>query len=272
VTTLGVKARFGGLFCASALATIWALALMLVLSPACQAQDYEREARWDRDTTATLLVGQAVRIEQKNGHRFLALHTTAKPAAAPSAISVQPSKGAVIVAHGRGWGPDFELYGVLRTRLAQAGFDTLSIQLPVLPSTAKIGDYLPLYTDANERFALAAAWLRSKGHTQIAIVSHSLGATMANQYLISTDQPGVNAWVSLGIINGLEEMFRIQVPVLDVFGDWQVTRYGADERKAQIMKIAGSAQVVIAKAEHFYDQQHDELLAAITSFLTRVLH
>jgi hypothetical protein len=282
VTTLGVKARFGGLFCASALATIWALVLTLVLSPACQAQDYEREARWDRDTTATLLVGQAVRIEQKNGHRFLALHTTAKPAATsvatPSATSLatsaQPSKGAVIVAHGRGWGPDFELYGVLRTRLAQAGFDTLSIQLPVLPSTAKIGDYLPLYTDANERFALAAAWLRSKGHTQIAIVSHSLGATMANQYLISTDQPGVNAWVSLGIINGLEEMFRIQVPVLDVFGerDWQVTRYGADERKAQIMKIAGSAQVVIAKAEHFYDQQHDELLAAITSFLTRVLH
>jgi pimeloyl-ACP methyl ester carboxylesterase len=263
VSAAGARARFGGLFYAVPRAAL----LTFVLSTAgqAQAQDYAREARWAADTTATLLVGKAVRIEQKSGHRFLALYTASK---------TSPSKGAVIVAHGRGWGPDFELYGVLRTRLADAGYDTLSIQLPVLPSTAKIGDYLPLYGDSSERFALAAAWLRARGHSRVAIVSHSLGATMANQYLIRTPQPGVVAWVSLSIINGLEEMFRIQVPVLDVFGehDWQVTRYGADERNAQISKVAGSAQVIIAKAEHFYEQQYDELLAAITTFLTRVLH
>jgi pimeloyl-ACP methyl ester carboxylesterase len=132
---------------------------------------------------------------------------------------------------------------------------------------------LPLYGDSNERFALAAAWLRAQGARRVAIVSHSLGATMANQYLISTPKPGVDAWVSLGIINGLEEMFRIQLPVLDVFAedDWQVTRYGADERKVQISKVVGSAQHVIAKTGHFYDQQHDSLLAVIDQFLTRVL-
>lgn len=226
------------------------------------AQDYEREARWAQETLASLVVGEAVQIEQKNGHRFLGLYTQA---ATP--------RGAVIIAHGRGWGPDFELYGVLRTTLADAGYTTLSIQLPVLPGTAKIGDYLPMFPDSNERFALAVAWLRAKGYAKVAIVSHSLGATMANQYLITTPNPGVDAWVFISIINGLEDMFRIKVPVLDVFGslDWQVTRYGADERRAQIVKIAGSDQVIIQGAEHFFERQYDELTQVIAAFLGRVL-
>ncbi len=226
------------------------------------AQDYEREARWAKETLATLVAGEAVQIEQKNGHKFLALYT---PAAKPL--------GAVIIAHGRGWGPDFELYGVLRTTLAEAGYSTLSIQLPVLPGTAKIGDYLPMFPDSSERFALAAQWLHAKGFRKVAIVSHSLGATMANQYLITTPDPAVDAWVFISIINGLEDMFRIRIPVLDVYGtlDWQVTRYGGEERRTQILKVAGSEQVVIQGAEHFFERQTDELTRVIASFLGRVL-
>ena len=226
------------------------------------AQDYEREARWASETLATLDAGEAVQIEQKNGHRFLGLYTRA----------AQPH-GAVIVAHGRGWGPDFELYGVLRTKLAEAGYSTLSIQLPVLPGTAKIGDYLPTFPDSTERFALAAQWLRAKGYGKVAIVSHSLGATMANQYLITAPDPAVDAWVFISIINGLEDMFRIKIPVLDVYGtlDWQVTRYGGEERRAQIAKVAGSEQVVIEGAEHFFERQTDELTRVIATFLGRAL-
>ena len=239
-----------------------AAALLLGGSGAAVAQDYEREARWAKETLATLMVGNAVQLEQKNGHRFLGLYTRA-----------EKSRGAVVIAHGRGWGPDFELYGALRTQLAEGGWSTLSIQLPVLPGTAKIGDYLPLFPDSNERFALAVAWLRAQGHGRVAIVSHSLGATMANQYLITVPNPDVDAWVFIGIVNGLEDMFRIKVPVLDVFGtlDWQVTRYGSEERRAQILKIAGSEQVVVQGAEHFFDRQQEELVGVIAAFLGRVL-
>jgi len=244
------------------------LGLLLAATLACSAhglvaaQDYEREARWAQETLAGLVAGEAVQIEQKNGHKFLALYTPA----------VNP-RGAVIVAHGRGWGPDFELYGVLRTLLADAGYSTLSIQLPVLPGTAKIGDYLPMFPDSSERFALAAAWLHAKGHQKVAIVSHSLGATMANQFLITTPDPAVDAWVFISIINGLEDMFRIKIPVLDVYGtlDWQVTRYGGEERRAQILKVPGSEQVVIEGAEHFFERRTDELARVIANFLGRVM-
>ena len=235
------------------------------------AQDYEKEQRWATDIQSTLMVGDAVWLTQKNGHRFLTLYTEPAEALGPSGKASAP-RGALIIAHGRGWSPDFELYGTLRTRLAESGYTTLSIQLPVLPSTAKLGDYKPVYPDAIERFTLAAEFLKGKGYTNIAIVSHSLGATMANQYLISTEDKTVKAWVFIGIINGLEEMYRIRIPVLDVFGskDWDIARWGADERKAEIAKVQGSEQVIVPGAEHFFEGKEDVLVRVIDAFLSRV--
>ena len=237
------------------------MALSVVLSFAALAQDYEREKRWADEILKTLMVGNAQWLEQKNGHRYLALFTEAEKA-----------RGAVIVAHGRGWSPDFELYGTLRTRLAEQGYSTLSIQLPVLPSTAILGLYVPLYPDARERFQLAVDFLKAKGYKNIAIVSHSLGATMANQYLIRTEDSSVGAWVFIGILQGLEEMYRIKIPVLDVFGsnDWTVTMWGADERRKQILLNPGSGQVMVPDAKHFFEDREDELSGIVVKFLDQV--
>lgn len=226
------------------------------------AQDYAREKRWADEIQKSLMVGDAVWLQQRNGHRFLGLFTDARN-----------SKGAVIVAHGRGWSPDFELYGTLRTRLSEMGYTTLSIQLPVLPSTAILGLYVPLYPDARERFQLAVDFLKAKGHRNIAIVSHSLGATMANQYLIRTDDTTVKAWVFIGILQGLEEMYRIKIPVLDVYGgnDWTMTMYGGPERLEQIRKNPRSAQVIVPGAQHFFEGREEELVRHIAGFLDRVL-
>ena len=239
--------------------------LCLLLALRCgsvAAQDYEREARWTQQTLATLVEGEAVYIAQTSGHRFLGLWQPAK----------QP-RGAIIIAHGRGWAPDHDLYGALRTKLAEAGYSTLSIQMPVLPGTAKIGDYLPTFGDAAERIGLAADWLRARGNARLAIVSHSLGATMANHYLITRSDVKVDAWVFISIITGLEDMFRIKIPVLDVYGsrDWSVTIVGADERRKQFQKVPGSQQVVVEGAMHFFENQQDELTRVIVGFLDKVL-
>jgi pimeloyl-ACP methyl ester carboxylesterase len=241
---------------------------LLGFTPPAHAQDHEREARWAKETLSTLVAGDAVYVTQKNGNRVLGLYTKAK----------QP-RGAVIIAHGRGWAPDYDLYGELRLKLADAGYSTLSLQMPVLPSTAKLGDYIPLYPDAVERFTLATQWLERtmaqeglpEGSRQIAVIGHSLGATMANHYFIGVPSPApsVKAWVFLAIINGLEDMFRVKVPVLDIYAerDWDVTRVGAGERLAQMKRIPGSEQVVIADTEHFFEGKRDELTRVIARFL-----
>ncbi len=229
--------------------------------------DYDREKRWADQILPSLMVGDPIWQEQSNGHRFLGLYT---PAENP--------KGAVIVGHGRGWNPNWQLYGALRMKLAELGYSTLAIQLPVLGSGAKVGDYIPTYPDSNERYELSAHWLYDKGYDDVAIVSHSLGATMANQYLISLkyikkEKPLIKAWVFISIINGLEEMFRIKVPVLDLFGseDWVITRVGAYERRKQIMKVEGSQQVELAGAPHFFEGKEDPLAETIKRFLDKVL-
>jgi alpha-beta hydrolase superfamily lysophospholipase len=249
--SFGRKARFGGLF---------VFVVLFSLSFASSAQDYEKEKRWADDILFGLLVGKAEWLTQKGGHRFLTLYTEA-----------EKSRGAVIIAHGRGWNPDFELYGALRTRLAEQGYTTLSIQLPVLPSTAILGLYVPLYPDARERFQLAVDFLKAKGHKNIGIVSHSLGATMANQYLIRTDDTTVKAWVFIGILQGLEEMYRIRIPTLDVYGsdDWTVTVWGAPEREKQLAKVPGSAQIMVPGAKHFFERQEDELVKIVAGFLDK---
>ena len=239
---------------------IAALLFAVLISSTVHAQqpDYEREKRWSDQIVPAILVGDVVWLKQKGGHEFLAIYTQA-----------EKPRGAVIIGHGRGWNPDFELYGTLRVKLAEQGYTTLAIQLPVLGPGAKMGDYLPTYPDAEERYALAAKFLQDKGFDKIAIVSHSLGATMANQYLIHANSTPVKAWVFIGIINGLEEMFRIKIPVLDVFGgkDWEITQVGAYERKKQIDKVPGSEQVIVPDAQHFFEGREEELVKVVVEFL-----
>jgi hypothetical protein len=244
------RARFGGLF-----------VFLFLLSCNSFGQDYEKEKRWADDILPTLMVGDAVWLQQKNGHKFLSLFIDRK----------ENAKGAVIIAHGRGWSPDFELYGTLRARLADAGWTTLSIQLPVLPSTAILGLYVPLYPDARERFQLAVDFLKARGYKNIAIVSHSLGATMANQYLIRTEDTSVQAWVFISILQGLEEFYRIKFPALDVYAsdDWSTNIYGAPERAAQLKQHPGSGQIMVRGAKHFYEGHEDELVKIIDVFLDK---
>jgi len=242
---------------------LFTMLLIALALPAWAISDYDREKRWSDQIVPSLMLGEAMWIEQANGHKFLSLYTEA-----------EKPRGALIVAHGRGWSPDYELYGILRAKLVERGYTTLAIQLPVLGGGAKIGDYLATYPDAQERFDLAAKFLLAKGYTNIGIVSHSLGASMANQYLINVSKTPVKAWAFVGIINGLEEMFRIKIPVLDVFGskDWEITQVGAYERKKQIDKVAGSEQIVVKDALHFFEGREDELAQILTDFMDRVFH
>jgi pimeloyl-ACP methyl ester carboxylesterase len=236
--------------------------LFLMAASSALAQDYYREKKKADDILAGLFAGEAVWIRQAEGHEFLGLLTTA-----------DNPHGAIVLGHGRGWSPDYELYGALRVKLAERGWTTLSIQLPILGGGAKVGDYIPTYPDAAERYDLAAKWLKAKGFKKVAIVSHSLGATMANQYLINAKQVSVDAWVFVSIINGLEEMFRIKIPVLDIYGskDWEVTQVGSAERLKQIAKVPGSKQVMVKDALHFFEQREDVLADEVVKFLDEVL-
>ncbi len=232
--------------------------LWLVPALALAQADYGREKRWADEITPGIVVGDPVQLEIPSGRKFLTIYTPN-----PKAIA------GVIVVHGLGLHPDWGLNGYLRTQLADRGYATLSVQMPVLAADAKGEQYSPLFPEAAERLAAAVAYLRGKGFRKVAIVSHSMGARMANHYLVHAGDARVDAWVAIGILGEYVAPASLKVPVLDLYGeeDFPAVLGAAKQRAAAIRTVRRSGQVQVAGADHFFAGRENELVRQVGLFL-----
>lgn len=239
-------------------ATAMALASASIAQP-----DYAREKRWANEVVPYLVVGDALYLAQKNGHRFLGLYTEAADA-----------RMGLVVVHGAGVHPDHGLIGTLRRRLPEHGYATLSVQMPVLGVEARGEAYAALFPEAVERLQLAVDSLRSRGFRRIGIVSHSLGTRMSHAYLIGNPAT-VAAWAALGAGTGPGPTLTydgIRVPVLDLYGAHELPAVlaGAAARRSSLPAGGDSRQVVIAGTDHFFAGREEDMVAAVRAFLDRL--
>src|ERR1700687_6472428 len=100
------------------------------------AADYAREARLAQEIVPAIVVGDAVYLTTAAQPRVLALYT--------AATSPAFAKAAIIVVHGAGVHPAWGLINGLRSGLAEAGIQTLSVQMPVLSADAPREQYATL--------------------------------------------------------------------------------------------------------------------------------
>lgn len=234
-------------------------ALLLAAAAAANAQDYEREKRWAAEVVPNLVVGDAVQLKLPSGREFLGLFAERKDAPA-----------AVLLVHGVGVHPDHGVTGILRVALADMGFATLSIQMPVQKSDATLDDYYPkIFPEAVERIRAGGRWLAERGQRKIALVTHSMGSWMANVYFEKTADSPFRGWVCIGLTGGFGGMGNVRAPVLDVYAENDLPPVlRADwRRRATISSIPGSKQVRIAGTDHHYHGKEAELAAAIRDFL-----
>ena len=92
--------------------------------------------------------------------------------------------------------------------------------MPVAGSEAKVEDYYPtVFGEAAERIAVAGRWLQGKGVKQIVLLSHSMGAWMANEYLINSEATPYAAWVCMGVTGRILSPGSIKLPTLDIYGE-----------------------------------------------------
>jgi len=235
---------------------VWFLALA---SFAACAQDYAREQRWADQVVPDLVVGDAVRLRLPEGREFLGIHTEARNA-----------RVAVLLVHGTGVHPDHGVIGILRTALADLGHTTLSIQMPVQASDAKVDDYYPkLFPEAARRIGAGAQWLKGKGATRVVLLSHSMGSWMSNVYYEETASPPFAAWICMGLTGGFGDMSNVKVPVLDVYGENDLPNVlrAESRRRIKLEAIDGSRQARIPGADHHYLGREKELAAAIHGFV-----
>jgi len=242
-------------------------ALLLGFALPAPAQDYAREKRWLDEVSPAVVVGDPVMIKASSGREFLGLYTEAKN-----------PRASIVIVHGIGVHPDHGVIGALRTRLADLGYTTLSIQMPVAAADAAPQAYPPLFPDAADRIASAAEWLlakeRAKGQpTRLVLLSHSMGSFMSNHYLDGAPDTPFRAWVALGLGRDYSVAMRgYKFLVLDGYGekDLDTVLAAAPARQRALQGGNGSRQIMIGGADHFYSGHEAELAAAIDAFLRTV--
>lgn len=245
---------------------ILAAGLLAVASAGvAHAQDFEREARWRAEVVPGLVAGDAVDIPGPGGRAFLGLLT--------STGNADPARATLLViVHGIGVHPDHGIIGKLRMDLADKGFATLAIQMPVLASDAPADHYEPLFANAAERIASAAAWARGKGYQDLVLVSHSLGSRMSNTYFDRTPSPGFRAWAALGMGAPFSSKFAQapRVPVLDVHGERDLDQVlKTAPARERVANASGGRQQRIAGADHFFAGREAELVSLIADHARR---
>ncbi len=244
--------------------------LMLIMTGA-QASDLAREQRLHDQIIDAIFDGEP-ELLNADGHEFLSIYTEADDA-----------RGAVIIMHGRGFHPDWEdTVQPLRVGLVDYGWNTLSIQLPVLEKTAKYYDYVPIFDEAIPRLDAAIDFLQRQRNRKIVVIAHSCGSHMALNYVRKHGDARFDAFVGIGMGatdygQPMLEPFpldQIRKPILDVYGgdDFPAVQRLAGIR-AQQMAVEGnplSQQIKIPQASHYFTDKGDELVEAVGNWLNKL--
>ncbi len=244
---------------------------LLFASSGLEASDWEREQRLADEIVDAILDGEVVML--KDGEReFLGIYTEA-----------DVSDRAVIIMHGRGFHPDWvDTVQPLRVGLVDHGWNTLSIQMPVLAKEAKYFDYVPIFDEAIPRIQAAIEYLQAQGNRQIVMIAHSCSVHMSMHYLDQFGADNLAAFVGIGMgatdyQQPMAQPFpldKLFLPVLDIYGadDFPAVHRLAPRRWTNIGKTgqALSKQIVVPEADHYFTDRGDELLLAIGDWLKQL--
>jgi len=245
------------------------LYLFFIHSP-LYASDLAKEKRM-REQVEDYVVEGNVHILKNATHDFLSIYML---------TNMKPAKGTIIILHGRGFHPDWpELVYPLRTGLPQHGWNTLSIQMPVLSNDSTYYDYLEILPQSQPRINAAIEFLKQRNAKNIILFAHSCGVYMGFDWLHKNPGAGINAFIGVGMGStdvgqpmlkpfALED---IKVPVLDIRGenDYPSVQKNAP-RRLQRLKQAGnpkSQQRVVENADHYFTDRNDALLEEVVEWL-----
>jgi pimeloyl-ACP methyl ester carboxylesterase len=248
--------------------------LLCILAFTANASDLDKEKRWANQVVDAILDGEAVWLNDGKSD-FLGIYTEA-----------QEDKGrAVILMHGTGIHPDWQqVIQPLRVGLTEHGWNTLSIQMPILANDADYLDYAPLYDEVAPRIDAAIKYLKDSGSKDIVLIGHSQGSAMTAYYLSTTKQDtraNVKGFVAIGMaafaddprMNSIKALEKIQLPVLDLYGNEDLDSIMASvSLRAGAAKKAGNnnyTQIKI-KGNHFFDGNEKILVKTVAEWLEKI--
>lgn len=247
---------------------ILAIIVLIQLSQLAMASDWQREKRIADQIVETIFDGDPIMLKTDE-REFLAIYTEADDA-----------EKAVIVMHGRGFHPDWvDTVQPLRVGLVDHGWNTLSIQMPILGKEAKYYDYVPIFDEAIPRIQSAIEYLKQQGNSQIILIAHSCSVHMSMHYLNHHGDDEVDGFIGIGMgatdyKQPMAEPFpldKLSIPILDIYGaaDFPAVHRLAPRRWSRITQAGNRAskQLVVDEADHYFTDRGDALLDAVAKWL-----
>jgi len=220
--------------------------------------DYTREDRMIAEIEDAVMDGDVEYLPLKGDKEVFSIYM--EP-------DVDKPKGGVIILHSRGYHANWSsTIKPLRVGLAEKGWHTLSVQMPVLEKSAKYYDYVSVFPYSHERIDAALSFYKQRGVDNVILVSHGCGAHMSMSYFDKYGDGKINAYVGIGMgatdyKQKVIKRFPLDImlkPVLDVYGENDfpgVIRLS--ESRQDLMDVAAnakSAQMVIKGADHYYKE------------------
>jgi len=234
------------------------------------ASDLAKEQRMREQVADYIMDGDAVFLST-DSHEFLSIYMQSE---------TTPVKGTIIILHGRGFHPNWpKLVFPLRTGLTEHGWNTLSVQMPVLDNDASFYDYLDILPESHPRINAALEFIQQKKPAKIILLAHSCGSYMGIDWLHKNLNANLTAFIGVGMgpTDYGQPMLEplplqdIKIPVLDIHGDNDypaVLRNAA--RRWENIQLAGnkkSQQRVVEKTDHYFNDRDAELVDEITDWL-----
>jgi len=235
------------------------------------ASDLAKEKRWSDQVVDALIDGDEASLitDDKHQHEFLGIYTEA----------AEESHDAAIIMHGVGVHPDWQqVVKPLRVGLTEHGWNTLSIQMPILANDAEHDAYAPLFEEVTPRINAAIKYLKEAGNTTIVFISHSMGSAMA-AYHLSKSSTDVSGFVGIGMsandadkrMNESRTLTRVTIPVLDLYGENDLNDVlESATRRVDTTKKSGNkhyTQTMTKGANHFFDGKETELITTVENWL-----
>ena len=243
------------------------LALFTLVTFNVQASDLAKEKRWADQIVDAIIDGDAIYLNDGTSD-FLGIYTEA----------AEDKSRAVIIMHGTGIHPDWQqVIQPLRVDLTEHNWNTLSIQMPILPNEAEYIDYAPLYDEVAPRIEAAIQYLKNNGSKDIVLIGHSQGASMAAYYL-STSKQDVSGFIAIGMaafakdprMNCINSLEKITVPTLDLFGNEDLDLVlNTQKQRAAAAKSAGNDKYGQNEiiGNHFFDNNEDAMIETVAAWL-----
>ncbi len=239
--------------------------------------DFAREQRIIEQIADSVIEGDVLWLKVGN-KKIFSIYSEAE---------TDKAKGGIIILHSRGLHANWEtVVKPLRVGLAEKGWDSLSVQMPVKDKNAKYYDYVPIFSYAVPRINAAINFLKKQGAKKVVIIAHACGAFMARYFIQHNGVKDISAFVGIGmsatdykqkVINPIIlTLFNTKIPILDIVAENDylgVLKFYEIRKEAfAIMNNPKNKQLMIPRTEHYYQQKQasKQMVAEVVKWLDSI--